>query len=257
MEGLQRLLVALGADESPTLRTAGDLLSFFDRIRNTIRDNKNQANGLIDINILRELSTAITTTDEPIGANEEIVEMVIRCMINAMCDSETATTIFVQELHGISVLVTLLHRTKTSSIAYQITKLIYMMISQYEKVVMSSLLCWQLDVSTAAACAATTLPSNDTSNVVNNAPITIADVFITHLEQCLTHHPAMDIVKPPLPPSDHTHPHSSSDDNHVYCSGECTFLLLSFATSPTIFCYFSCYLLLLPLISTKLHHCTL
>ena len=222
MEGLQRLLVALGVDESRTVGEKGDLLSFLDRIRNTIRDNKNQANGLIDIHILREFITAITTTEEPNGSNDEIVEMVLRCMINALCDNETATTILILELHGISVVVTLLHRTKTSSIAYQITKLIYMLISQFEKIAMSSLLSWRL------ANTVPTLPSNDPSTTVgHSAPTMIADVLITHLEQCQINQIAIDIHSPPPPPpltSGQTHLHSSSrdEDGPVHCSGECT-----------------------------------
>ena len=239
------MLVTLGKHDVTIPQTDEDLLTFFDRIRYTIRDYKQQANGLIDIHILHEFiavitTTTETTTNEPSNTNDdEIVEMVLRCMINALCDNETATTIFLVELQGINILVTLLHHIKTSTIAYQITKMIYMMISQFEKIAMPLLLCWRL-----IDPAQTSSNPHDTSNVINDVPITIADVFITHLEQCQNIQTVIDTheltpIPPPPPPSGQTnHLHANRDEDNVpvHCSGEYTLhpivsLLLLFFTT--------------------------
>lgn len=162
---LRRMMGALGVADAVPLSASDPAEPFLDQVRNTLRDKKADANALIENDVLTELLEVAE------GADERASEMAVRCTVNALCDNGPATDRFADKLGGVTRVVTLLHR-KSSPIAFHLTKLLYMLVSQRNWVVVPTLLAFRLDVAAPAGGAAA------------GASVNIADVFTAHLERC-------------------------------------------------------------------------
>ena len=162
---LRRMMGALGVADAVPLSASDPAEPFLDQVRNTLRDKKADANALIENDVLTELLEVAE------GVDERASEMAVRCTVNALCDNGPATDRFADKLGGVTRVATLLHR-KSTPIAFHLTKLLYMLVSQRNWVVVPTLLAFRLDAAAPAGGAAA------------GASINIADVFTAHLERC-------------------------------------------------------------------------